>query len=145
MRFRFLLALLLVVSVAMLTGCGGGGSSGSGGGGTTITTRLVAPTASGAGALRGSVNAAYTNTAVTGATVTLTMADGTTYTMTDNGNGEYSATVTEVPGAGGFYIEAHKGDLELQNLFTSLPTDLNNLTTDYLRQRHVPAAGHRSG
>ncbi len=131
MRFRHLLALLLVVSVAMLTGCGGGGGSSGGSAGTTITTRLVAPTTSG-GSLRGSVKAAFAEEVVKGATVTLTMADGTTYTMTDNGNGEYSATVTSIPGAGGFYIEAHKGDLELQNMFTSMPEDPNGITTDYL-------------
>lgn len=130
MRFRHLLALLLVVSVALLTGCGGGGGSSGGSSGTTITTRLLMPSAP-AGSLRGSVKGQTAGT-VTGATVTLTMADGTTYTMRDNGNGEYSATVTEIPGAGGFYIEAHKGDLELQNLFTSLPEDLNAITTDYL-------------
>lgn len=133
---RHFLALLLVVSVAMLTGCGSSGSDGgSAAAGTTITTRLLMPTPAG-GSVRGSVapgvKAAFTDTPVTGATVTLKMADGTTYTMRDNGNGEYSATVTGLTGAAGFYIEAHKGDLELQNLFTSMPSDPTSLTTDYV-------------
>ncbi len=70
---------------------------------------------------------------VTGAVVKLTLSDGSVITLTDNGNGQYTGTVSNLAGASGFYIEAHKGDLEIQNLITDLAgTDLQNITCDHL-------------
>ncbi len=90
------------------------------------------------GNLRAGIRAAVSTEVVTGATVTLTMADGSVFTMTDNGNGEYSATVSNLDGASGFIIEARKGDLLVQNMVTDLantdltaPIETNHLTTAF--------------
>ncbi|RCK79338.1 MAG: hypothetical protein OZSIB_0209 [Candidatus Ozemobacter sibiricus] len=102
---------------------------------TTVSTIVTRPVVAGSALrdVKASLLAAVTTEVVTGARVTLTLSDGTTYTMTDNGNGKYTATVTNLQNAKGFVIEAHKGDLVVQNLVTDLQnTDLANLTTDHL-------------
>lgn len=85
-----------------------------------VSTQILAPQAESSSAIAKEAIAgeatAYTESVVTGATVTLVLADGTEFTMTDNGNGFYSTTV-DLPKGSGFVIEARKGDLHLVNMF----------------------------
>jgi hypothetical protein len=144
MRIRFLaMCMLFGLLLPGLVGCrliDGGDSSGpdvvaAPTSVTTVSTIVTRPVVAGSALrdVKASLLAAVTTEVVTGARVTLTLSDGTTYTMTDNGNGKYTATVTNLQNAKGFVIEAHKGDLVVQNLVTDLQnTDLANLTTDHL-------------
>lgn len=103
----------------MLAGCGGGG------GGvtpsptttTTVTTRVVMPTGGG-GRIAG--RTAEATTVVSGATVRIITADGMTYSMSENpvGSGNYETSVSGL--TGGFIIEATKGDLIMENMFTNV-------------------------
>lgn len=103
---------------------------------TVVKTVIKKPTSVSGnilGDLRAGVRAQVTTDVVTGAVVTLTLADGRVITMTDNGNGEYTATVSNLAGATGFIIEARKGDLLVQNMVTDLGnTDLANIETNHL-------------
>jgi hypothetical protein len=102
--------------VVLLAGCGG--SSGvSPSSTTTVSTSVVMPV----GAHRAAGRTAEAT--VTSATVVLKLADGRTFTMTDNGSGTYSANISNI--GGGFIIEARKGDLLLENMFT----DISSLIT----------------
>jgi hypothetical protein len=111
----------------LLGGCGGGGGGSSNVSpadpaptNTTLTTTLALteeqPAAANLQATTLSVRAA----AVQAATVTLTLPDGTTYTMADNGSGGYSCTVKDFPTGSPFVINAHAGDLVLKNFFDGL-------------------------
>ncbi len=113
-------------------------------GGTVVKTVIKKPVAASGGEsklsdLRAGIRAEVTTTeVVTGAVVTLTLSDGSTFNMTDNGNGEYTATVGNLSGAAGFVIEARKGDLLVQNMVTDLATtglsstiESNHLTTAF--------------
>jgi hypothetical protein len=118
-----------------LAGCGGNkGVVTAPSAAITVSTKVVAPTGSGSRAA-GRVAEAV----VTGASVVLKLADGRSFTMTDNGNGNYSAEITNIGDS--FVIEARKGDLLLENMFTNLSTlitgssfyagETNGLTTAY--------------
>ncbi len=134
-----------------LMGCSGGGDTDDSGGtnvvGTgsnnsrTVETTVAIPVSTGGASVRGNLLSIYgqattaTTTVVTGAKVTITLSNGEVIEMTDNGNGKYSAKISNLENGGGFVIEARKGDLIVQNLITDLEnTDLtkietNNLTT----------------
>ncbi len=143
MRIRFLGILVLALLVTGLTGCrliNGGSSDGPNvvkapTSNTVVSTIVRRPVAGGSSVrgVNGSIRAVAQTEVVKGARVTLTLSDGTRYTMTDDGNGKYTATVSNIEGAKGFVIEAHKGDLVVQNLVTDLKnTDLANLETNHL-------------
>lgn len=112
--------VFLAVVMSALAACGGGGSStptdSSDTGtdsGITVKTTVDLGGASGVADTRMAGRAAAI-------AVTLTMADGTTYTMEDNGNGEYSCVVRNYTDGTVGYVEAHAGDLVLKNFFDSL-------------------------
>jgi hypothetical protein len=87
---------------------------------TTTLTTVLAFTAE---PVPASIRVASVNVraaAVQAATVTLTLPDGTTYTMADNGSGGYSCTVKDFPTGSPFVINAHAGDLVLKNFFEGL-------------------------
>lgn len=112
-RFLFVLASASL----LLWGCGGGGGSSVPGTDTGTTTTLTTNLAlAGEPVAAAGLRAA----AVQAATVTLTLPDGTTYTMADNGSGGYSCTVKNFPTGSPFVIEAHAGDLVLKNFFDGL-------------------------
>ncbi|KAF1080549.1 MAG: hypothetical protein GQF41_2959 [Candidatus Rifleibacterium amylolyticum] len=109
---------------------------------TTLVKTVIKKPAAGGGNILGNLKAGIkgqvTTDVVTGAVVTLTLANGSVFTMTDNGNGEYTATVSGLEGAPGFIIEARKGDLLVQNMVTDLantdlssPIESNHLTTAF--------------
>ncbi len=109
---------------------------------TTVVKTVIKKPAAGGGNILGNLKAGLkgqvTTDVVTGAVVTLTLANGSVFTMTDNGNGEYTATVSGLEGAPGFIIEARKGDLLVQNMVTDLantdlssPIESNHLTTAF--------------
>jgi hypothetical protein len=109
---------------------------------TLVKTVIKKPAAGGSnilGNLKAGIKAQVTTDVVKGAVVTLTLANGGgTFTMIDNGNGEYTATVSGLDGAPGFIIEARKGDLLVQNMVTDLantdlssPIESNHLTTAF--------------
>ncbi|PKL41897.1 MAG: hypothetical protein CVV41_17175 [Candidatus Riflebacteria bacterium HGW-Riflebacteria-1] len=109
---------------------------------TTVVKTVIKKPATGSsnilGNLKAGIKAQTTTDVVTGAVVTLTLANGSVFTMTDNGNGEYTATVSGLDGAPGFIIEARKGDLLVQNMVTDLantnfsaPIESNHLTTAF--------------
>lgn len=147
MLSRKFFALLLICLLAFTaTGCrlfGPGGDEGSTTTTTTIKTLIKKPAAGSLnmlGNLRAGIRPQITEEPVTDATVTLRLSDGRVITMTDNGNGEYTATVSGLEGASGFVIEARKGDLLVQNMVTDLKnTDLtapitsNHLTTAFVQ------------
>lgn len=137
---RKFFALLLVCFLAFTAaGCrllSPGGDDGASAATVTIKTLIKKPAAATAnilGNLKAGIRPAITEEIVTGATVTLTLSDGRKIIMTDNGNGEYTATVTGLEGMEGFIIEARKGDLLVQNMVTDLKnTDLSNIESNHL-------------
>lgn len=140
MLSRKFFALLLVCFLAFTAaGCrlmSPGGDEGASAATVTIKTSIKKPAAGGVnilGNLKAGIRALITEEVVTGATVTLTLSDGRKIIMTDNGNGEYTATVTGLEGMEGFIIEARKGDLLVQNMVTDLKnTDLANIESNHL-------------
>lgn len=117
---KYLKGMLLASVMMMLVACGGGGGSSDGTGDTTESVE-VKTTIELSGTDSGVVyDRAGRATAVT---VTLTLADGTAYTMTDNGNGEYACTVENYSDDSVGYVEAHAGDIILKNFFSSLTSD----------------------
>jgi len=81
----------------------------------TVTTTVMAPTG---GVSRVAGRVVHARAAVTAAVVKIITANGTQYTMTDNGSGVYTATVSGL--SGNFVIEARKGDLVLENMFNNI-------------------------
>lgn len=121
----------------MLAGCGGGGGGGvtpSPTTTTTVSTRVVAPTGGGA---RIAGRMAYASTVVTGATVEIITSDGNRFQLSHDGNGVYSAQITNL--TSDFVIEARKGDLLLENMFSDISAggildigETNATTTAYV-------------
>jgi len=119
---------LLVLSLGLmaLVSCGGGSGSDSAPGTTPAgsdTSIVVKTTVDLTDAVAGSVFDGSRSARATAITVTLTLADGTEYEMSSNGNGEYSCTVEDYSDGTVGYVEAHAGDLVLKNLFDSLTNE----------------------
>lgn len=100
---------------------------------TTISTSVKVPTLTG-GSLRasdviGEDGVLKSNTAK----VTLTLSNGQTVNMAYDGNGRYTASISNLDfeGSEGFVIEAREGNLLVQNLVSDL-ANLANLSDDYL-------------
>ncbi|MBU1109418.1 MAG: hypothetical protein KKB51_22245 [Candidatus Riflebacteria bacterium] len=137
--FKKFFALFLIGLLAFTaTGCsifGDDDNDVAAAAGTVVKTKITKPDVGAGnilGDLRAGIRAETTTTSVVGAVVTLKLSDGREIKMTDNGNGEYTATVTGLDGAKGFIIEARKGDLLVQSMVTDLKGDLTNLEANHL-------------
>lgn len=123
---RVLLIIWCIGGAYLLSGCGNGGTptiiSSTSTTTTTVSTRVVAPATTGA---RVAGRTVFAPVAVTGAVVQIITADGTTYTMTDDGNGVYTASVSGL--SGNFVIEARKGELVMENMFTGIASGLSTI------------------
>lgn len=112
-KLKFLLMGFLLLPLA-LAGCSSSDSDNPVPAGKTLTTNVqLGGTAPVAAAALKAVN--YQS-----AVVTLTLPDGTTYTMKDDGNGDYSVVVSNFPADTPFIVEAHAGDVVVKNFFTNL-------------------------
>lgn len=108
-KLKVLVYALMIVSLAA---CGGGNSDDSSESSVTVRTTVdLAGTQS---------TGSFVQSRAAAITVTLTLADGTVYTMSDNGNGEYSCSVANYTDGTAGYIEAHAGDIVLKNFFDDL-------------------------
>ncbi|ADD68409.1 hypothetical protein Dacet_1644 [Denitrovibrio acetiphilus DSM 12809] len=112
--------LVLLLSITALAACGGGSGSSS----DAAKSDVVVKTQIDFGTAAITNSQGYVTTkATTAIVVTLTMEDGTSYQMTDNGNGDYSCTVSNYSSGAAGYIEAHAGDVVLKNFFDGLTDD----------------------
>ena len=107
----------LLMAAVMLTLVACGGSSGSSSDGTADSVEIKTTIS-----LSGTQSAdLFDNMSkATAVTVTLTLADGTEYTMQHDGNGEYSCVVRNYSEDAVGYVEAHAGDIVLKNFFSSI-------------------------
>lgn len=137
---KFLIAMLLVTAT-FLTGCrifdSGSDDNVITPAGTLVKTKVLRPVITPSSSIRTSmatsIRPAVNTEVVVGANVKLILSDGTTYTLTDNGNGEYSAIISNLENAKGFVIEARKGELIVQNIITDIKnTKLSEITTDHI-------------
>lgn len=110
---KLIKSLLLTAALLAFAACGGGGGGSSSDSVTVKTTVDLAGT-------KYAVSNMTRSARAEAITVTLTLADGTTYQMRDNGNGEYSCTVNDYNDGTVGYVEAHAGDIVLKNFFDSL-------------------------
>jgi hypothetical protein len=116
---KLLRNLLMTAVMLTLVACGGGSGSSSDNAGTDDSTDVeIKTTLSLTGTPSGFFDDSLSR--ATAISVTLTLADGTTYQMTDDGNGEYSCIVRNYSEDAVGYVEAHAGDLVLKNFFSSL-------------------------
>lgn len=110
---RIIKMMALALGLTALVACGGGSGSSST---DAIPTTKVSTTIE----LAGTQTADARLARAAAISVTLTLSNGKTYTMSSDGNGVYSCQVQAFADGSVGYIEAHAGDIVLKNFFDSI-------------------------